>query len=336
MASALTSASIRSGTLTPPSTCTNGTNITRADFQRWAHEDRNHAQADMTRTERDERRRFKQEQKELFRSRGASLKDAQKTQMEDAAKKVQEHKGVVNAEIGSRLRAEEETMRQSRDMQKKKWADHGYELTQQYTIKAAQNNMRSLKAQNAGIVNGMHAKREERKEIVEAQREAAQEGRRHRVERVRSETTDTVTRNAKKAYVDERWDIADAMREQIEGWRAQRKAQELAYLESALAINAATTMEPAKQAREKAKEKKGKVSEQMRERRKAMQSQAVTDDASHGNTKQAIHDAIHGLKFVPDDEVSTLSKADSTRFKTFFAPRTPASSTRKAPYEVTL
>jgi len=336
MSSALTSASIRSGTLSPPSTCTNGANITRADFQRWAHEDRNHAQADMTRTEREERRRFKQDQKELFRSRGSALKTQRKQQMEEAAKAMQEQKGVVNAEIGQTMRNEAETLRQHRDMQKKKWADHGYELTQQYTIKAAQNNMRSLKAQNAGIVNGMHAKREERKEIVEAQRQAAQEGRRNRVERVRSETTDTVTRNAKKAYVDERWDVADAMREQIEGWRAQRKAQELAYLESALAINAATTMEPAKDSRTKSQEKKAKTSEQQRERRKAMQNQAVIDDASSGQTKRAIHDAIHGLKFVPGDEVSTLSKTDSSRFKTFFGPRTPASSTRKAPYEVTL
>ena len=58
--------------------------------------------------------------------------------------------------------------------QQKKWADHGYELTQQYTIKAAQNNMRSLKAQNAGIVNGMHAKRQDHETIVEAQRQQGQ------------------------------------------------------------------------------------------------------------------------------------------------------------------
>ena len=71
---ALSSTSYRSGTLTPPSTATNGANITRADFQRWAHEDRNHSQADMTRSERDERRRFKAQQKELFRQRGEQIK----------------------------------------------------------------------------------------------------------------------------------------------------------------------------------------------------------------------------------------------------------------------
>ena len=224
--------------------------------------------------------------------------------------------------------------------------------------------------------------------MVESQRSAAQDERRQRVERVRSETTDTVTRNAKKAYVDERWDIADTMREKAETFRAARKAQELAYLESALAINAATSMEPAKAARAKAQESKLKASTLARERKKALKDQAVADDASYGQAKSAIHDSIHGLKFVPDDEVrgrspdwgtagvaslapaphrpsslslslslslpthslahsrmcmflgaiqvKSLAKTDTSRFKTFFAPRTPTSSRRKAPYEVIL
>jgi len=333
--SQLSSTTLRSGTLAPPSTATNGTNITRADFQRWAHEDRNHAQADMTRTEREERRRFKREQKELFRSRGEKIKEAQKQQMQEAAAEVTGHKQ-ENSSLGSTLREDEEKMRRRRLEQQQKWADHGYELTQQYTIKAAQNNMRSLKAQNAGIVTGMHAKRQDRQHVVESQRSAAQDERRQRVERVRSETTDTVTRNAKKAYVDERWDIADTMREKAETFRAARKAQELAYLESALAINAATSMEPAKAARAKAQESKLKASTLARERKKALKDQAVADDASYGQAKSAIHDSIHGLKFVPDDEVKSLAKTDTSRFKTFFAPRTPTSSRRKAPYEVIL
>ena len=38
------------------------------------------------------------------------------------------------------------------------------------------------------------------------------EERRQRVEKIKSETTDAVTRAAKKAFVDERWDIADNQR----------------------------------------------------------------------------------------------------------------------------
>ena len=150
------SAMTRSGTLAPPSTATNGSNITRADFQRWAHEDRNHAQANDTRRERDERRRFKAEQKESLRMRGQQLKEMQKEQMSTTAERVATHKQ-GNSALGSTLREDEDRMRKRRAEQQKKWADHGYELTQQYTIKAAQNNIRSLKAQNAGIVNGMHA-----------------------------------------------------------------------------------------------------------------------------------------------------------------------------------
>ena len=206
---------------------------------------------------------------------------------------------------------------------------------------------------------------------MESQRAAAQEERKQRVERVRAETTDTVTRNAKKSYVDERWDTADAMREKAEAWRAQRKAQELAYLESALAINASTSLEPAKAARAKAQEMKARASSLMRERKKQIKDQAVADGGSVVQAKSAIHDSIHGLKFVPEDEVrrhhrlaptpslrsqtpspelrmflaltrhtrvlrqiKSLGKTDSSRFKIFFAPRTPASTRRKAPYEV--
>lgn len=361
--------------------------------------DRNHAQADDTRKEREERRRFKLEQKELYRTRGVHYKDQQKSQMSTAANEVQGARE-QNAQLGSSIRDEEEKMRKRRMEQQKKWADHGYELTQQYTIKAAQNNMRSLKAQNAGIVNGMHAKREDNKQvrrrtqrpatdrspapvlpprlgpmahapwavparsllgmlsmptrahagspaslghassrlsqIVESQRAAAQDERRQRVAQVRSETTDAVTRNAKKQYVDERWDVADAMREKAEAWRAQRKAQELAYLEQALAINASTSMAPAKAAREKARDTKAKASQELRERKKQIKDQALQDDSSYGQAKAAIHDSIHGLKFVPDEEVKSVAAKDSgtQRLKPFFSFRTP--SRRTAPHEVTL
>ena len=153
---------------------------------------------------------------------------------------------------------------------------------------------------------------------------------------VRAETTDTVTRNAKKAYVDERWDIADSMREKAEQWRAQRKAQELAYLEQALAINAATSMAPAKAARDKARETRAKASTEQRDRKKQLKDQAVADDSSYSQAKSAIHDSIHGLKFVPDDEVKTISTKEqgTQRLKPFFSFRTP--SRRTAPHEVAL
>jgi len=67
-----------------------------------------------------------------------------------------------------------------------------------------------------------------------------------------------------------------------------------------------------------------------------LRMQAVADGSSHGAAKSAVHDAVHGLKFVPEEEVKQLSKTDSSRFKTFFGPRTVSGSSRKAPYEVSL
>ena len=118
--------------------------------------------------------------------------------------------------------------------------------------------------------------------------------------------------------------------------RAQRKAQELGYLEQALAINAATSLTPAKEARTRMKEKKAQAAFEQRERKKALKDQAVQDDSSYGQSKAAIHDSIHGLKFVPNEELSKVSKGgqSSTRLKPFFSFRTP--SRRQGPHEVTL
>jgi len=331
MSSALLSGS-RAGTLSPPSTVTNGTNITRADYQRWAHEDRNHSSADTTRREKEERKKFKEEEKERWRNRGNALQKEYKEQMTETANKVQKHKE-MNGQLGSSLRNQEEALRKTRTEQQKKWADHGYELTQTYTIKAAQNNMRSLKAQNAGIVNGMHAKRQDHETIVEAQRQQAQDERRARVEKIKAETTDNVTRAAKKAYVDERWDIADGQRELSEAWRKQRKEQELQYLESALAINAATSLDPAKASRKKAQDERSEAATALRSKSKMLKDQQEKDAANGHSAKHVIHDSIHNLKFIPDDEVKK-STAAPERLKPFFSFRTP--SRRTGPHEVSI
>ena len=97
--------------------------------------------------------------------------------MTQAATEVQTAREAA-AQLGASIREDEDKLRKKRAEQQKKWADHGYELTQQYTIKAAQNNMRSLKAQNAGIVNGMHAKREDNKQVRMPRRRGSEEQRR--------------------------------------------------------------------------------------------------------------------------------------------------------------
>lgn len=113
----------------------------------------------------------------MYRTRGSAYKEQQKIQMTQAATEVQTAREAA-AQLGASIREDEDKLRKKRAEQQKKWADHGYELTQQYTIKAAQNNMRSLKAQNAGIVNGMHAKREDNKQVRMPRRRGSEEQRR--------------------------------------------------------------------------------------------------------------------------------------------------------------
>ena len=252
--------------------------------------------------------------------------------MEKTLETVNSHRA-ENKNTASQIRDDEKKMSERKKEQQLKWANHGYELTQQYTIKAAQSNMRSLKAQNAGIVTGMNAKKADRQHVrsLAAFTHRTAPSPRHttvsrfyafalsmlaggrgaalgrpggaaaarRAHKVRDDGHGDAQRE--EGYVDERWDVADSMREQMETWRAQRKAQELAYLESALAINAATSMEPAREAKEKARATKLAATAQLRERKKIIKEQQATDGSSITQAKSAIHDSIHGLKFVPDE-----------------------------------
>ena len=51
----------------------------------------------------------------------------------------------------------------------------------------------------------------------------------------------------------------------------------------------------------------------MRERKKQIKEQALQDDSSSVQAKAAIHDSIHGLKFVPDDEVKSVATKEGAR-----------------------
>jgi len=142
-----------------------------------------------------------------------------------------------------------------------------------------------------------------------------------------------VTRAAKKAFVDERWDIADNQREKSEAWRKQRKEQELQYLEAALAINAATSLDPAKAARQRDKDERSEAATALRTKTKTLKEQAEKDQTNGASAKHTIHDTIHSLKFVPEEDVKK-STSQPERLKPFFSFRTP--SRRTGPHEVSI
>ena len=97
------------------------------------------------------------------------------------------------------------------------------------------------------------------------------------MQQIKSETTDAVTRNAKKQFVDERWDIADAMREKAEASGAAQGPG--AGLPRAGACHQRRDVDGTGQAaRERARDQKAKASSEMRERKKQIKEQALQDD----------------------------------------------------------
>jgi hypothetical protein len=79
-------------------------------------------------------------------------------------------------------------------------------------------------------------------------------------------------------------------------------------LESALAINAATSMDPAKAARKKAQEERAEAAAALKTKSKMLKEQSEKDAANSHTNKQVIHDSIHSLKFIPDEAVSLVAE----------------------------
>ena len=116
--------------------------------------------------------------------------------------------------------------------------------------------------------------------------------------------------------------------------RQQRKSEELRYLESALAINASTSMEPAKMARAKAAAERREAALALKEKARMLREQATREATSSHTSKHVVHDALHSAKFVPEDEAKRSLASDPSIFRSFFSFRSTSSRTK--PYEITL
>jgi len=156
------------------------------------------------------------------------------------------------------------------------------------------------------------------------------------VGKVKAETADHVTRMAKKLFVDERWDVADSMREDLDALRMERQEKEAAYVARARSINARTSNEPARNARRQMYEKRLADAKRVRDTRVNVVNAGQDQRVAAANEKQAIHAQVHASKFVPMAAV----RASPERLKPFFSYRSPGRLTNrskaKAPQEVTL
>lgn len=324
-----------------------GDTISRAEYGRFTHELANYQQGNVARAEREQRRRLKAEAQEKLRMRGQQLREAQKLQLATTASKIDATRQQAHA-VGEELRAARIELRLRREQQQNGWEQHGFGLTQKYSTRLMTEGKREAKAAH----DAKRAKEatDMRNHILAANKRTDERVRKEiddMAERVRKENDHTVTRHAKQAYVNEKWDKAvrhrgprpprapragallpapssppttrrrarqDAMREEMDLLRRRRKAQELGYLQTAVALTQSLcSPEPAREARRKAEADRGAVGQEMRRHRARLRQQKQAQRDGWQASQDANHEARQAAR-VTTEEVNRETDDSSSGY----------------------
>lgn len=195
----------------------------------------NQTQAREARQQREERKMFAQHAKEKMRQRGMMLKHAAKEQARTNTKiirGVQHEKFKMGAEErDAAARGREKIAEKQRQITAEGAAAIAAEHEREERKRAA-IALRQAQQSRDGAV--MRADLQEQKEVVDATNLA---NNRSLVARVRADTAHDKIRLAKTSFIDQRWDRADMLREELAQWKARRRDQELQYLAGAVMVH---------------------------------------------------------------------------------------------------
>eukprot|EP00966_Prymnesium_polylepis_P243815 5638761-Prymnesium_polylepis.1 len=142
--------------LNPPTTVTSGEDLTRADYHRWMVEEANFEQAKETRAEREDRRRFRQEQSKAMQNYGRELAVAQKHQQQNVAA-TREQMRQQASQVGVEGRLDQQSKRSERESLQMQWAEYGKALVKQFSGEPAKESRAELHASKSAIVKEVSA-----------------------------------------------------------------------------------------------------------------------------------------------------------------------------------
>jgi hypothetical protein len=257
------------------------------------------ADARAQKEERKAREAFAAQLRHRMRQRGVHLK-------EETWQQAAEKKAAItavhreNQRAGAHVRAQEVRGRERIDVKRREWQEHGaaisrevaqFEIRKRATLEATRQKRERETIQ-------MRADLKELKKTVDTTNLA---NARALVARVRADTAHDKIRLAKTKFVDARWDKADALRDQINAWKASRRHQELTYL-----ANAVTTNAQLKEADDEAKLRKAAeieaCAEQVRREREELAVRQMERDAADEALVRAAHAAMQPPKVMLTEE----------------------------------
>lgn len=123
---------------------------------------------------------------------------------------------------------------------------------------------------------------------------------RARVARIRADTSDDKIRLAKAAFVNNRWDQADRLRQEVEAWKRAKKNAELQYLASAVQTNYLLKLSD-EEAKRLMLEKREESAAQVRREREVLERARIERDVLEEERVKQAHDSMLGPKVLLTD-----------------------------------
>ena len=278
--------------------------VKRADFSSMKTMEENHQRATAVRQEHVVRQEQLQEQRERFRQRGAMLR-AQRLQEKDK-QAIEDHHN-RNSRLGELSRAHQARLRVQREGQQQRWEEHGRQLTEQHQqlrarLRKAQEDERVTRTESATSL------KKSLKKLNELTDDSILLVNTERATRVKAETGSQVTTHAKLMFLNERWNAADALREQMEALRRRQRQQEQQYLDTAHMIKA-SSKRASDEAYRLRKEEQMREALELRAWEKRMAAEMKAAKESEVERKRHLHETMEADKIVPEQELQKALEA---------------------------
>jgi hypothetical protein len=204
----------------------------RAEYNQIIQMEANFEKGNAVRAERELTQLRMQIQKEQFKERGRMLRERRRKEAAESSKEAYRQQTV---QVGQDIRAQREALRAKREQEQYEWQEYGQDLCKQHsTLREKLRDAATLRQQeNRSSAMQMSA---ELKALTDYRFDDTYARKREMTMSTKAATSSPVIRSAKQSFVNQRWDRADQLRDEMARFRAQRKRNDQEYLEQARAI----------------------------------------------------------------------------------------------------
>ena len=277
-----------------------GTRVSRADYGRVVQMEENHYKGSTVREEHKVLQEKLNMNREMFKDRGRTLR----AEREATAQRVAASKGNYQQQASKTredMRAQLESLRRQRELNDLQHRTKGREkLTKQADLqKHIRNEAVTRQAESRAMATEIKTRSKEREKSIGERRLAEKSA---LAEHVRQCAGRDTTRTSKMYFINDRWDQADSLREQMEALRDLKRRQTHEYL----AMAAAKREELRQVHRETAQEQEAAMKRQGEEQRrkmKAMQDAIAASKTAEDERKKKLHESMYENKLVPEQQI---------------------------------